>query len=212
MNAGAKQFLLKSGLVVAGGGFLGSFIYLGYMSTSAMRESPKDAFAHSVVEKIDHKKIMSQLNLDDLKKNNIVVIDNVLTPEELEKARNEVDALILNTSHFEKNGHEDTEVRTDSVFWISEVIGNEQHSIIGSGILHALRKVRSIPNELLGNGNLLKKNDKNEDDTYYGVPFYNQLACYDGKKANYIPHRDAPEKIEGIIECFISQCFIFILA
>ncbi len=132
MSTATKQFIFKVSMTVFSGGFLGGWMYLGYMSTSAMRESPKDAYEHDLIKNVLHKKILSQANLDDLKTKGIIVIDNVLTPKELADARNEIDSLILNTSHFEKNGHEDAEVRTDSVFWISEVVGNEQHSLIGT--------------------------------------------------------------------------------
>ncbi len=132
MNTGTKQFIFKVSVTVFSGGFLGGWMYLGYMSTSAMRESPKDAYDHDLIKNVLHKKILNQTNLDDLKTKGIIVIDNVLTSKELADARNEIDSLILNTSHFEKNGHEDAEVRTDSVFWISETVGNEQHSLIGT--------------------------------------------------------------------------------
>ena len=34
-------------------------------------------------------------------------------------------------------------------------------------------------------------------DIALGVPLSNQLACYDGNGAHYIPHRDTPELLKG---------------
>lgn len=192
-----RQNLRTSSAAILSSGLLVGLTYLGYVSTRAMRESPKKAYDHGNEIGRIRNKIVSEKNIDILKRKGIIIIDNVLTSSELAKAREEIDNLLLHTNSFETNGHDDVDTRTDSVFWISETIGFEQTALLGDGILFALRKVRSIPNELLGNGNADKIKDTHQDDSNYGVPFLNQLACYDGKNANYIAHRDAPEKTSG---------------
>jgi hypothetical protein len=196
MNRTFKQFFYSSSIVVLSASSFVGAVYLECVGTNAMRESPKDAFDRDEIKDVIRRKLLSQANLDDLKKNGIVVVDNILSSRELTDARDEIDDLILNTTSFEKNGHDDVHVRTDSVFWISESVGTEHKSPLSAGLLNALRKVRSIPNELLGNGNAQSKLDSHDDDSNYGVPFSNQLACYDGQRSHYIAHRDAPEKLK----------------
>jgi hypothetical protein len=128
-----------------------------------------------------------RLSYCDTTGSGIVVIDNVLTSSELAAARLEIKKLLDSDTNFETNGHKDEAVRNDLVLWISESLGDHE-SKLGSGLLTALRLVRSIPLELEEYG---YKN------SILGVPFENQLACYDAKNARYIAHRDCPERNEG---------------
>lgn len=117
----------------------------------------------------------------------IVVIDNILTPKELADARDEIKKLLQSDTNFAINEHKDGNVRNDVILWISESVGDYE-SKLGDGILNALRVVRSVPLELEEYG---YKN------SILGVPFENQLACYDGKNTRYIAHRDCPERNKG---------------
>lgn len=161
-------------------------IYLGYISSNgAMRESPRKA---STYLDSSHVKLVSQKNYDDYVRDGFVVIDNILLPEELELARNEVNKMMNSNQHFIINNHDNLLVRSDLVVWINESIGNGQKDILSSGLLHALRCIRSVPSELQDFDMSPTKNNIS-----LGVPFSNQLACYDGAKSHYMPHRDCPE-------------------
>jgi len=113
----------------------------------------------------------------------------VLSDAEVRKARSESIHLMDITKSFEENDNKDQETRKDSVLWISESIGSSQNSKLGAGLLYALRCVRAVPDELV--------RLHGYDPVQFGVPFSNQLACYDGLGANYIPHRDTPELLEN---------------
>ena len=168
-------------------------LYLGNLSPIAMRESPSDAALH--IRPTDMVKFISQENFDLFRKDGIVVIDNVLSMEELSIARLEINSILDNKESipgekekknakvsFSINEQNDLDIRSDLVTWVSECIGNGQNSLIGPGVLRVLRCIRSIPFELQEFG---------LDSELLGVPLSNQLACYDGGKSHYIPHRDA---------------------
>lgn len=172
------------------GSVIGGLFYLSHLANSAMRESPTDAFAHQV-QLGETKRITGNLITAEMKANyrlhGVMVLDNVLSPSELKAARQEVNTMLLK-KRFAKNGNEDIDVRTDIVFQISEIFRKEQKQVIGDALLLALRCVRAIPSEL---------GDLGIENSNLGVPYVNQLACYDGKLSHYIPHRDAPEIMEG---------------
>lgn len=177
-------------VVSLSGAVFGTLIYLGNISSEVMRESP--ITASSYLRRDDYqvgiqKQLVSQLNYNEYIELGIVVIDNVLTTQELNSARLEVDDMLKGKNHFAQNAHDDESVRTDLVAWISESIGDGQKSIIGEAMKRVLRIVRSVPREL----ELFGKDAK-----ILGVPFTSQLACYDGGNSHYIPHRDSSEPSE----------------
>lgn len=190
------SYLSNVGLTGAGFLFVG-VLYLGNLSPIAMRESPSDAALH--IKPKDMVKFISQESFDLFRRDGIVVIDNVLTIDELSTARLEVNKILDNSEiiptskkndqvSFAINDQNDLDIRSDLVTWVSECIGKGQNSLIGPGVLRVLRCIRSIPFELqeLGlDGDLL------------GVPFSNQLACYNGGNSHYVPHRDALDFGEG---------------
>ena len=153
-------------------------VYLGYLSNGAMRESPANAFAHLKTTR----KFISLADIHHLQKKGYVVIDNVLSLDELSHAA--LDAVSL---RFQPNDHNDPDVRTDSVIWISEKIDSKHDIFLGEGILHALRCVRSIPQEMTSFGYSAE---------LMGVPLSNQLSFYKGGEF-YIAHRDTPEIVSG---------------
>lgn len=182
------RLVTRTGGYVIGAGLTSASIYLGFISPSSMRESPHDA-----AKRFEYKSAISDEDVLTLKTKGIVVIDDVLTPEQLTCARNEVIEILNKKKNFMNDGfqineQEDLEVRTDLVLWISEVVSKEQRSnVIGDGLMRTLRQIRAIPNDLKSHGMIY-------DDALYGVPFVNQLACYDGEGANYVAHRDSPEE------------------
>lgn len=167
---------------------VGGAVYLGFVSTQVMREDPTKAANHMPIGR-KLKNVITTQGFSELKSKGILVVDNVLSSIELNLARDEVNTLLSN-DQFEANDNKDNDTRNDSVYWISESIGNQQISTLGPGLLHALRCCRSIPLELTSNGY--------KEAESLGVPYSNQLACYDGNGAHYIPHRDTPELQNGL--------------
>lgn len=191
-------------------GAIGGVALLGPVSVIAMRESPKNAAScrRNGFDNVDGTtvKVLPKNAVKELKENGIVVIDNVLTAEQLSSAREDLEIMLKN-SEFSPTDQDSTEVRTDNVCWISESIGAaDQKSTLRDGMRQALGLVRSIPLELIEGGILSKSADADTDGggdgnnlstMMLGVPFSNQLACYSSVNAHYIPHRDTPGKEEG---------------
>lgn len=178
---GMSRNKLTISISAIGGVICTTAIYLGYLSPEAMRESPKQASSY-----LDsaHVKLVTQKHYDDYIRDGIVVIDNVLLPDELLSARKDVNGMMDSNQHFVINNHDNLLVRSDLVVWVSESIGEGQKGVLSDGLLHALRCIRSVPSELQAFGMI---------PATLGVPLSNQLACYDGAKSHYIPHRDCPE-------------------
>lgn len=161
------------------------------LSHSAMRESPRDAAAHWVNTRCstDASEREKHPFIDDaamarFKSTGILILDDVLTAEELSSARRDLQDL-LNRNMFEVTEQHSDEIRTDSTCLISEPIEN-QSITLGTGMRDALRLVRSIPLELILGGCGAVEN-------LYGVPLSNQLSCYDSSGSHYKPHRDTPD-------------------
>ena len=178
-----KEMSLKFALpiVLVGTGTLGC-VMLNGAAPEAMREAPIDASAHFARPRGP---VISLKDIATLKQNGIVVIDDVLNTAELLEAREDFDKLIL-ARLFLPNDNNDVLVRRDTVHWIAESIGLEQNTKVGTGLLLALRTARSVPHELTLRGDFSAVS--------MGVPFANQIACYDGEDAHYVPHRDTPER------------------
>jgi hypothetical protein len=162
----------------------------------AMRESP--TVASSYIDAASMIKFVSKKDFEIYKRDGIVVIDDVLTEDELALARSEINgARSLGNNTLQKkntdggsnrisfvvNNQNDLSVRSDLVCWVSESIGIGQISSIGPGLLKVVRYIRCIPKEL---------EDFKEDGELLGVPFSSQLACYNGGKSHYVAHRDSP--------------------
>jgi hypothetical protein len=173
-------FRLVLPVALVGSGTL-ACVLLNGAAPEAMREAPIDAFSHFSRSRGP---VISSHDILTLKSVGIVVIDNVLNAAELLEAREDFDKLILGRQ-FLPNDNNDALVRRDTVHWIAESIGSEQSSVVGAGLLLALRTARSVPHELTQNGDFSSAS--------MGVPFANQIACYDGENAHYVPHRDTPE-------------------
>lgn len=174
--------------VVLGSGIAG-VLYLNYESGTAMRESPKDASMHLKSSIHESQKSITKKDVATFHKRGLVVIDNFISNQDVLNAKDEIDAIMLDNKLFSQNDNDDLDVRSDIVLWISEAIGDyhERH-VIKKGILYALQCMRSVPYELelLGfSPHLL------------GVPFINQLACYDGLGTHYIPHFDSHQVADG---------------
>jgi hypothetical protein len=155
--------------------------YAGYISVPAMRESPVDAYNHSK----NHRSILNITQIEEFKKKGIVIIDNVLTSNELIDIRKELNFSIDNVNKFAANDHNNEAVRNDVLMWVSETIGPAQIQNESDAMMVALRIIRSIPYELECNGMEARN---------LGVPLTNQLSCYNGGKSKYIAHRDKPER------------------
>lgn len=165
---------------------------LAHMSVTSMKESPSTAAAHFTVA---HRPVLSASHVKELKENGLVVIDNVLTAEELEQTRAQVILMLDHTKEFQDDPNDNLEVRSDSVTWISEKMSNFHKSVTGGALMQTMRFLRSIPFELTS--------DHGFDPKDLGVPLANQLACYDGKGSNYVAHRDAPAivgKVDWVLQ------------
>jgi hypothetical protein len=150
-----------------------------------MRESPEKAASYC--DRTGTRKIA--IDVAAFQKEGIIVIDDVLTPEELRLARENLAEMLAGDSFFEKTEQHSEDTRTDRVCWISETIPN-QKSIIGTGMRDALRVVRSVPFALFG-GDI-----RFWGDTTMGVPMSNQLASY-SFGGMYVPHRDTPSRADS---------------
>ena len=159
-------------------------VKLSHMLVACMKESPGTAAAHVTVP---HRLIISSQHIQSLKENGLVVIDNVLSVEELEKTRTEVLSILDHSDKFVDDPNDDLAVRSDSTLWISEDIGKSHKSTLTKALMQTLRLLRSLPHELTSLYGF--------DAAHMGVPLSNQLACYDGGGANYVAHRDASATI-----------------
>jgi Rps23 Pro-64 3,4-dihydroxylase Tpa1-like proline 4-hydroxylase len=188
----AYKSQLKAAAQICGFGGAVSIIFSVLpLSHSAMRESPRDAAAHWVNNKCSTDANIPERHpfIDDaamtrFKSTGILIIDDVLTAEELRSARKDLQDL-LDRNVFEVTEQHSEEIRTDSTCLISEPIEN-QSITLGTGMRDALRLVRSIPLELISGGYGAEEN-------LYGVPLSNQLSCYDSLGSHYKPHRDTPD-------------------
>lgn len=171
------RLLYTAGGIVAWMGI----VKLTHMSVACMKESPGTAAGHVTVP---HRVIISPQHIQELKDHGMVVIDNVLSSEELETTREEVVRILDHSKRFVDNPNDDLAVRSDSILWISEKISSGHKSTLTSALMQTLRLLRSIPLELTSLYGF--------DPEHLGVPLSNQLACYDGGGSNYVAHRDAP--------------------
>ena len=162
-----------------------SLVYLGVMNCEAMREDPKLAASH--VKLVDMDRICGEMTLDstnELRSKGIIIVDNFLTRGELAAAREDISKMMEGKVKYKwiVDANSDNSIRKDLTIWISEP-QYEQNSNIGLGLLTALRHVRAIPDSLIRHGYDVSKEQS------MGVPFSNQLACYDGDASHYIAHR-----------------------
>lgn len=167
-------------------------VKMAHMGVACMKESPSIAANHS---DFPLKAILSDHHVKSLKETGLVVIDHVLTAEELKLARGEVIKLLDHSNEFCDDPNDDLTVRSDSVMWISEKVSKIHKSTLSSSLMQTLRMLRAIPNELVSLHGY--------DAANLGVPLSNQLACYDGKGSNYIAHRDAPA-VTGILDWILQ--------
>ena len=177
----ALQTLTAGGVLT---GVLGGACSLGSFSQTAMRESPEKAASYC-----DHQKRLRSIDILTFQKDGIVVIDNVLTADELRLARENLAEMLVGDAFFGNTEQHGEDTRTDRVCWISETIPN-QRSIIGTGMRDALRVVRSVPFALFGD------DIRFWGDTTMGVPMSNQLASY-SFGGHYVPHRDTPNRADS---------------
>jgi hypothetical protein len=162
-------------------GIVSSLFYAKYLSMTSMRESPVDAAKHRS-SKSTNNPIIDLATMESLKQQGIVIIDNVLSADELDAAQQDL-KLMLKNKTFENTDQHSEEIRTDSICFISEPIAN-QSVTLGHGMRDALRIVRSIPLQLIAHG---------FEEKLFGVPFANQLSCYNSAGSHYHAHRDTPD-------------------
>lgn len=186
-----KAHLRKAAQVCGVGGAVSIIFSILPLSHSAMRESPKDAAAHWInhqcstgTRTLEKQPFIDAVAMAKFKSTGILIIDDVLTAEELGSARNDLQVL-LDRKKFEYTEQHSDEIRTDATCLISEPIKN-QSITLGTGMRDALRLVRSIPLELISGGS-------DAVEKLYGVPLSNQLSCYDSVGSHYKPHRDTPD-------------------
>lgn len=183
---------LKTVLQVCGFGAATSIIfYIVPLSHSAMRESPEDAAAHwlkrhhvSGVLTPAKLPIIDAAAMERFLSTGILIIDDVLTANELKAARMDLQ-ILLDGDSFQRTDQHSDEIRTDSTCLISETISN-QTVTLGIGMRDALRVVRSVPLELINKGSGAQSQS-------YGVPLSNQLSSYNSTGSHYKPHRDTPD-------------------
>ena len=142
-----------------------------------MRESPQTAANYHYSKMGVSKSLINIYNIKTLRNKGVLVIDNVLSDEEIKEVRNEINILVERSQLFESNGHSDVETRTDSVFWVTDPdsTGLNHLSVmrdgVNPGLLRAIRCIRSIPNELTAFG---------YDSDEMGVPLSNQVVLLIG--------------------------------
>ena len=176
-RVGPNRLLYTAGGIAAYVGILN----LTHMSITCMKESPTTAATHVT---IPHRLIISPQHVQCLKEDGLVVIDNVLSQEELARTRAEIIQILDYSQQFIDDPNDDLTIRSDSVMWITEKIGNGHRSTVTKALMQTLRLLRSIPFELTSLYGF--------EEEHLGVPLANQLACYDGGGSNYVAHRDAP--------------------
>jgi len=115
-----------------------------------------------------------------IREGRVVVLDTMLTEEELRAAREDVDALLIQGGGaFAANANQDTSVRRDSVVWITG-----QEAGVGPGLKHAVALLRGLAHEFAATPAY--------DKSVLWVQSAAQLACYAGdSQAHYAPHLDA---------------------
>ncbi len=174
--SGSRLLYTAGGLAAWGG-----IVKISHISVACMKESPSSAASHVAVP---HPLILSSHHVQCLKENGLVVIDDVLSADELHSTRAEVLHILDHTNRFIDDPNDDLTVRSDSILWISEKINQGHKSTLSKALMQTLRLLRSIPHEL--------SSLHGYDEATLGVPLSNQLACYDGSGAKYVAHRDTP--------------------
>lgn len=115
-----------------------------------------------------------------IRKGQVVVLDKVLSDQELQDARGDVAALLHDSGGtFKDNANADPSVRRDSVVWVT---GDEAG--VGPGLKHAVALLRGLAHEFAATPE------------YHGSALFvqsaAQLACYAGdSQAHYARHVDA---------------------
>lgn len=168
-----RKFLFIGGGLISIGGFV-SIVWLSYCSQAAMRESPQLAASYYKLYGKTNDLVLNKFSVEILRKKGVLVIDNVLSEQEINEVRKEINLMIKNSSNFELNGHSDLKTRSDKVFWVNDpASGSKEMQLsimrngLNPGLLRAIRRVRSIPNELIEFGYFC------ED---MGVPLSNQVV------------------------------------
>lgn len=115
-----------------------------------------------------------------IRKGHVVVLDTMLSDQELRAARGDVDALLhKGGGAFAANANQDASVRRDSVVWVTG-----QEVGVGPGLKHAVALLRGLAHEFAATPAY--------DESVLFVQSAAQLACYAGdSKAHYAPHLDA---------------------
>lgn len=115
-----------------------------------------------------------------IREGQVVVLDTMLSDQELRAAREDVGALLQQGGGaFAANANDDTSVRRDSVVWITG-----QEAGVGPGLKHAVSLLRGLAHEFAATPAY--------DKSVLWVQSAAQLACYAGdSKAHYSPHLDA---------------------
>ena len=137
---------IHRGLYVFGTGITSGILYLGYISATVMRESPDDA-----VKRFEYKSVLTDKDICALKLKGVVVVDNVLSKEQLHSVREEINVILNRKRTFIANGfqindQEDLTIRSDLVLWICETVSDEHRTnILGEALMRTLRQIRSIP-------------------------------------------------------------------
>ncbi len=152
---------------------------LGSLISSAQSESvlsdPASEAAYSSTFPVAFPTVASAI-----RDGHVVVLDTMLSDQELHAAREDVDILLQQGGGaFAANANKDTSVRRDSVVWIT---GKETG--VGPGLKHAVALLRGLAHEFAAT----PAYDKSE----LWVQSAAQLACYAGdSQAHYAPHLDA---------------------
>ena len=171
-------------------------ISLGPISEASMRESPQEVQKRRL-KKYGNKRVRKLLSVDhieQLSRDGIIVIDNVLNSRDLGNAREDV-KLLRDSGSFEKSEQDGADVRTDLVHWISESISEDRDDHSHDGLSFALSLIRSIPSELMNDDKYSRRYSLN-----MGVPFSNQLTSYSSTGFHYAPHRDKGNEVGYLLQ------------
>ena len=130
------------------------------------------SYAHIIANIIAN--LITLEHIRELEKNNVVVINNILTPATLQYARDNVEIL----GEEMESSSNDSDVRQDRILSIQE---NDDHEH-GDSLTHCIKLLRGIP-FLLGKFNYTTSHS-------YVVPLQCQLARYHPDGSIYVRHLD----------------------
>lgn len=165
---------------------------IGTLAVAYAESDIQDAdLAIDVISNHRDQSYITQSDVDNFKKDGMVVIKNVLTESELQSARACVEN-ITNEGRMQNTSANSITIRQDKVCFVRESDGTNEagskeaqnYSRLGEGLLNCMAILRGATSRLESLGY--------DRSNHHRVPKQCQLAHYTGNgKTGYLPHRDA---------------------